>query len=206
MTTTPHDLDLTSDASVAPLASSRARQEVERWLGDHRDEFLRFVTRRVPANVQPEDLVQQASVRALERAASLRDPDKARAWIYTMLRRLVLDARSNREVPVADVPEPAGHDGVDAPGDDASCACATTLLSRLKPEYREALERVEVGGEPIGSMAADLGISANNATVRVHRARTALREKVEKHCGVTSLAACLDCTCGDHPCGVHGAR
>jgi RNA polymerase sigma-70 factor (ECF subfamily) len=179
--------------------SDEARAAIETMLVAHREEFLRFAQRRVPSNVQVDDLLQQVSLRALERAATLRDPEKARAWIYTMLRRVIADARGGREVPMAEPPEPleeteSSHDAV------TLCGCSIEIFESLKPEYREALARVELGDEPIAAMASDLGISTNNATVRLHRARHAMREKLVNRCGVSTVSECLDCSCDDHPC------
>src|SRR5262245_43431424 len=98
------------EPTSSPHASSdaaEARAAVEQILVAHRDEFLGFARRRVPPNVQADDLLQQVSVRALERAADLRDPEKARAWIYTMLRRVLVDARRTREIPVGEVADAA---------------------------------------------------------------------------------------------------
>jgi hypothetical protein len=40
------------------------------------------------------------------------------------------------------------------------------------------------------------GLSANNAGVRVFRARAALRSQVTRSCGSCATHGCLDCTCG----------
>jgi hypothetical protein len=44
-------------------------------------------------------------------------------------------------------------------------------------------------------VAGALGVSMANFYVRLHRARRALRARVEGHCGVSSIAPCLECTC-----------
>lgn len=70
------------------------------------------------------------------------------------------------------------------------------LIPTLKDEYREILARVEMAGRSVGEVAAELGLTANNATVRLHRARRALRQRLEAVCGTCTEHACLDCTCG----------
>jgi RNA polymerase sigma-70 factor (ECF subfamily) len=71
------------------------------------------------------------------------------------------------------------------------------LIVTLKPEYAEILRRVDLGESRLDSVAAELGITANNATVRLHRARQALRQRLEQMCGVCAHHGCLNCTC-DH--------
>jgi len=202
MSPSTHDAPPNESATTEPAT---ARVAVEQILVAHRDEFLRFAQRRVPSGVQAEDLLQQVSLRAIERASDLRDPEKARAWIFTMLRRVITNARGAREIPVGDVPDRAGE--AESTDEDATlCRCSVAILESLKPEYREALQRVELGDEPITRLADDLGISANNATVRVHRARTAMRERLMNRCGVSTVRECLDCSCDEHPCGAPARR
>jgi RNA polymerase sigma-70 factor (ECF subfamily) len=44
-------------------------------------------------------------------------------------------------------------------------------------------------------LAQRAGISTNNASVRVHRARQALEKQVRATCGVCAEHGCLDCRC-----------
>ena len=46
---------------------------------------------------------------------------------------------------------------------DAVCACVSRLAATLKPEYREALQQVEIEGASVKDYAAAAGISASNA-------------------------------------------
>ena len=69
------------------------------------------------------------------------------------------------------------------------------LAATLKPEYAEALQRIEVEGLPVADYAQAAGISASNAGVRVFRAREALRKQVARACGTCAEHGCLDCCC-----------
>lgn len=48
---------------------------------------------------------------------------------------------------------------------DAICGCVRTRVGVLKPEYAEALERVDVGGVAVEDFAPMKGITATNAGV-----------------------------------------
>jgi RNA polymerase sigma-70 factor (ECF subfamily) len=76
------------------------------------------------------------------------------------------------------------------------CRCVARLADTLKPEYAEALRRIEVDGLSVQQFAAEAKITANNAGVRVFRAREALRKRVVSSCGTCAEHGCLDCTCG----------
>jgi RNA polymerase sigma-70 factor (ECF subfamily) len=80
------------------------------------------------------------------------------------------------------------------------CECATALLETLKPEYAAALRRVELDGIGVREFAREAGVTPNNASVRLSRARDALRRQLERSCGTCAEHGCLDCTCGGSAC------
>ncbi len=65
----------------------------------------------------------------------------------------------------------------------------------LKPEYAELIEKMELADGDPAQVAKQLGINRNNLKVRRHRARQALRERLEETCRVCAKHGCLDCTC-----------
>ena len=77
----------------------------------------------------------------------------------------------------------------------AICACSLGQLEHIRPEYADILRHVDIEEQPLSEAAAALGITPNNASVRLHRARKALREQLQSFCGVSSMRACLNCGC-----------
>jgi RNA polymerase sigma-70 factor (ECF subfamily) len=73
-------------------------------------------------------------------------------------------------------------------------------MATLKPEYREALRIVDLEDGKLSELAERAGITAENAAVRIHRARKALRGQVEKACGTCAVHGCFDCQCGSGAC------
>jgi len=73
------------------------------------------------------------------------------------------------------------------------------LAATLKPEYAEALRRVEIDGMAVKDYASASGISASNAGVRIFRARKALRVQLARACGTCAEHGCLDCSCDSAP-------
>jgi RNA polymerase sigma-70 factor (ECF subfamily) len=176
--------------------------ELAALVDGHRD-LLRFVERRVGDRAVAEDVLQEALVRALPRAGELADEGSAVAWLYRTLRNAVVDHARRRGVAdralgsLAAEPEPDGEPPPDAR--DAICRCVTRLADALKPEYAEALRRVDVEGTAVRDYAAQAGITSNNASVRLHRAREALRSQVRAACGTCAEHGCLDCGCRPRP-------
>jgi RNA polymerase sigma-70 factor (ECF subfamily) len=164
-----------------------------------REQFLAFVERRVGSRALAEDILQEAFVRGLDRLPGLREEEAAVAWFYRVLRNATTDYVRRRgaasrglaalanELEAAPEPTPELKNAV--------CQCVAELAQTLKPEYAQALQRIEVEGLPVKAYAQEIGTSSNNAAVRVFRAREALRKQVTRACGACATHGCVDCTC-----------
>jgi RNA polymerase sigma-70 factor (ECF subfamily) len=161
--------------------------------------FLAFLERRVGSREVAEDILQDAFVRTVEHAAAVPD-ESATTWFYRVLRNALTDhyrrrgaeqRAHERVAAIAEGPEPP----LDAELWNEVCACVGELVETLKPEYADALRRVDVEGAAVRDYAAERGITPGNAGVRLHRARGALRRQVERACGTCAEHGCLDCPC-----------
>lgn len=170
---------------------------VERLVQSHRD-FLAFLERRLQNRAQAEDLLQDAFVRGLPKSGAV-EPDGAVTWFYQVLRNALIDhARRNGTSAAAleKLARELGDEHEPAPDTrDAICGCVGTLAKTLKPEYAQVIDAVEVEGQSLAAFAEAHGITANNAAVRVHRAREALKKQVASACGTCAEHGCVDCTC-----------
>lgn len=160
--------------------------------------FLRFLERRVGSRAAAEDLLQDAFARAVTAIEGLRDQESAVAWFYRMLRNAVVDHYRRNDSARRALDAFARELDEVVPGTEVHgevCACISRLAGTLKPEYAEVLREVEVGGQPLQDYAERHGITPNNAAVRAHRARQALRKQVIASCGVCAEHGCVDCRC-----------
>ena len=161
--------------------------------------FLGFLERRVGDRDLAEDILQESLAKAVERADSIRDEEAAVAWFYRVLRNAIID-RSRRaavadrrlteyaqQLEQASEPDPSHVEQV--------CQCVRALVDTLKPDYSMALEQVDLAGKSLADYAQEVGITANNAGVRVHRARKALRKEVFGFCRMCAEHGCVDCSC-----------
>jgi RNA polymerase sigma-70 factor (ECF subfamily) len=69
------------------------------------------------------------------------------------------------------------------------------LLQTLKPDYADVLRRVDLLEQSRGEVAATLGITVNNLTIRLYRARQALRRALALTCETCPIHGYLDCGC-----------
>jgi RNA polymerase sigma factor (sigma-70 family) len=165
-------------------------------VASHR-EFLAYVQRRVHDRALAEEIVQDALVKSLDHVGEIRE--SAIGWFYRVLRNATIDhlrkqatrdrnaERVAAELEQSAEPDPDLHRTV--------CRCVSRVASTLKPEYAEVLQRVDVDGAAVKDYAEQVGITPNNAGVRVFRAREALRKQVARACGTCAEHGCFDCTC-----------
>lgn len=168
-------------------------------LMQHQQRFLAFLEHRVGSRADAEDILQRAYVKALQREDTLRQAGSAVAWFYRILRNAVIDhyrsqAAAGRRVEtwaqaIEDTPAP------DPEMRAAVCECIVPLLQTLKPEYQQALQALELDEKSLQEFSAEAGITPQNAAVRVHRARQALKKRVIQICGTCAQHGCVDCRC-----------
>jgi RNA polymerase sigma-70 factor (ECF subfamily) len=172
-----------------------------RLLLARRGEFLGFLERRLGTQDEAEEVLQAAYLKAVEASGSIQHEESVVAWFYRLLRNALVDLRRRRAVEVR-VLERHGQERVldagqeDEPLRAAVCRCVEGVIPTLKREHAEIVRRVDLGGASVPEAAAALGVTANNAHVRLHRARAALRKQLERTCGACAEHACLECTCG----------
>jgi len=160
--------------------------------------FLRYLERRVGNRELAEDLLQDAFARNLERLPSL--PDEALVpWFYRVLRNAAIDRHRRHgaeQRALAAFGRELG-DAAEPPADlhQEICACVSRLAATLKPEYAQALQAVDVDGQPVRSFAEAAGLTPSNAGVRLFRARKALRQQLTRSCGTCAEHGCVDCSC-----------
>jgi RNA polymerase sigma-70 factor (ECF subfamily) len=168
-------------------------------LVDNHRKFLAFVEKRVGDRALAEDILQDAFVKSLEKQNDIRDDDSAVAWFYQLLRNSIIDHYRRRVTrsKALDALALELKDAVEPPPElrTAICDCIIDIAATLKPEYADAIRRIDLDEVPVQTFATEAGITANNAAVRVHRAREALRKQVKGACGTCAEHGCDDCTC-----------
>jgi len=172
-------------------------------LNAQRTAFKAFLVARVGSEADAEDILQNGLVKAIQGAGELQDDTKLTAWFYRLLRNALIDhyrtqaAVRRRDDLLATSLVALQEDIVAAPPgwQVQLCACLGSMVDTLKPQSAELLRRVDLNGEPVQAAAKALGLTANNASVTLHRARRDLRVKLQAFCGACASGACLDCHC-----------
>ena len=119
-----------------------------------------------------EDVMQEVFVKALSRLNTLKDPDRARAWLLSIARRACVD-RYRRGASATSLP--ADHP---APADDADPRIDPlhAAISRLPDDYRETISLYYLDGRNCANVAGVMGISEAAVRKRLSRARLMLHD------------------------------
>ncbi len=185
------------------MADDRTNGIIQHLL-ENESAFRNFVRRRVGEEALVEDILQHSLAQAVAHAHTLHNQESVLAWFYRILRHAVADyyraqeAEARRHQAFLEESTISGS-LQEPPLDEArttACECLHPLLPNLRGNYAELIKRIDLDGESPEQVAKELGISRNNLTVRLHRARQSLRAVLEDACGICSKHGCLNCTCG----------
>jgi RNA polymerase sigma-70 factor (ECF subfamily) len=159
--------------------------------------FLGFLSARVEDMAAAEDILQSAYLKAVEHGSEIRDDESTVPWFYRILRNAITDHYRRRAARTRAHDSFAAETPVsyEAELTQTACACIGDVIRDLKSEYRTAIEQVDLGGATVEAFAQSQQTSANNASVRLHRARKAVAKKLTTICGACAEHKCLDCTC-----------
>lgn len=162
--------------------------------------FVAFARKRVRDPHLAEDVVQESLLKALRAKRKPQPGEDVVAWFYRILRHSLIDVyrRTGAREHALERFKAELPDEIDAGAERVICQCVKRLLPELPASYRDLLHAVDLNGQSLKEAAVELGISANNLNVRLHRARQRLRKELERSCGVCSTHGCLNCSC-DNP-------
>lgn len=158
-----------------------------------------FLTKRLPSEVDADDVLQDIFLRIHKGIGGLQDGQQVQAWVFSIARRAIADfyrARYRQIVEVQGTPNdlqppqeqpPEGH--IDAYYGDHSVheevlSWIRPMMTALPEKYRTALQMADVDGYTQREVAEQLGLSLSGAKSRVQRARVMLGEVLQTCCDV----------------------
>ena len=158
------------------------------------DALRGFVARRVPV-AEADDVLQDVLLRLHQAAPTLRDAEKAEAWVYGIARRTVADHFRQRPTPEG-TDDPNGLEDPTTPPENLAAFQGDhdvheEVLSWLRP-FAEALDEpdrtavlmADFEGRTQREVADHLGLSLSGAKSRVQRARARLGDALQACCEV----------------------
>jgi RNA polymerase sigma factor (sigma-70 family) len=149
-----------------------------------------YVYHRILDYQEAQDIVQEVFIKAYRKLAQLKWPHRFQSWLYTIASnecstwlREQLKARE-QEVPLEDVPEEDLNElAVRNHSDEDIELTVKSAMETLPHDSQLALSLYYMSDLSTREVAGFMGISPNNAGVKLHRARKQLGERLEKMIG-----------------------
>ena len=168
-------------SDVAGVTGARhladAQKRFERMVEAFAADLFRYAVWLCRDRQLADDLVQETFLRAWRSFDSLREPERARSWLITTLRRENARLHERRRLEIAEV-EPddlRGHSP-----DEADVLSLRAALAALDPMYREPLVLQVLYGHSCDEIGVMLGLPRATVITRVYRARQKLRATLEE--------------------------
>lgn len=173
--------------SAGELVAQSADDPTERFVELYRELFpplYGYIRFRVGDVHAAEDLTAQVFERALVRLATVREPERVRAWLFTIARNAVADHRRGRRLADnLDVAERLEHLWIDSPeSESVRLDESRRLLSYvvdLAERERELIGLKFAGGLPNREIGQILNLSETNVAQIAHRAVAKLRRRFD---------------------------
>jgi RNA polymerase sigma factor (sigma-70 family) len=194
------------DAEIVPTVEAAQRGDplaFEKLVRRFRGRLATYAYALLRDRGHAEDATQEALLLAYSELGTLRDPARFRPWLYAILENAALSGcryrRRRPSFPLADDEAVAEgspweaaaareEQGAEPPGLRPEVRAVRSALDRLPGHYAEALLLHYVDGLSARDLAGALGLSRNNAKMRLRRARRALRRDLASQ-GVGAIEA-----------------
>lgn len=171
------------DAILAARAADGDERAFAVLVRRHSAYLVGFATRLLGSRADAEDCVQESLIVAWRQLPDLREPERVRAWMSTIIARKATDRLRARRpsVPLEDA-EPV----TSTPSPDEAALTSSQLdtlrraLDGLPPEQRTVWLLREVSRYGYEDIARELGISATAVRGRLSRARATIYERMQE--------------------------
>jgi RNA polymerase sigma-70 factor, ECF subfamily len=162
------------------MASDRNNADLQSLIDDHLDAVYRYAYRLTGVVHDAEDLTQQVFLLAKERMEQLREVDRARGWLFTILRNSFLKMVQRTQ------PVPATSVGVNlemVPADNGGARAVDSAelqaaIDELPAEFRVVVAMFYYEECSYREIAAELDLPIGTVMSRLARAKGHLRAKL----------------------------
>lgn len=153
--------------------------DIAHLIHQHHAELYRYAYRLCGSQTDAEDITQQTFLVVQQKIHQVREPEKVRSWLFTVLRSCFLKncrkrtptAATNLELDVDLIPDSAGDDGID--GDQLQ-----QTLDELPEDYRVVLVMFYFEDCSYKEIADKLQLPIGTVMSRLSRAKSRLRHRL----------------------------
>lgn len=172
-----------------PVAAARAGDPAawDRLLGRYQRPLFVFVHELVRREADSLDLVQETFVRAISHLSQLREDARFGSWLFGIAHQLCRRRlrRAWRETTLEERLDGAVDDSLPAPGEllmrDEDARAVFSLLAELPDAQRATLTLHVLEDFSLEEIAAVTGVPVGTVKSRLHHAKRALRERLNRN-------------------------
>lgn len=184
MSTGPTDIEIIS----AVLSGNQ--QAYAQIIQRHKAFVFTLVLRYIKSREDAEEVAQDVFVKAYRALADFKGASKFSTWLYTIvnttcisfLRKKKLETHSlDNEKVFESIENRDSGMNANQIEQKSKLAMVNNAIGLLNPDDAEIVTLFYKGEQSLEEIAKILGIEANAVKVRLHRARTRLKEKMQKH-------------------------
>lgn len=183
-----HSIEPGTPRSAEPRPPARSKPvrdaSERRWFDDVAATHLPALRARAAqmcrGHGDPDDLVQDALMRAFVARDQMKDPLRARGWLLTIVTNTFLDSLRRRRARPGEValemelPAPVAE--ADEIWAELSLDDIRAAVAELPDDVRETYRRFALEGQDYAVISAELGVPKATVGTRILRARKRLRE------------------------------
>jgi len=185
------------EAGLARGLAAGEPQAFERFVEHFRSKIFHYSWLMCGRPDDAEEVAQETLLKVFQNLDQLRDPDRVRAWVFRIARNACLMQRRksvfapSHELSVDDLPPSSEiEDSADRPDEELRRAEVRAVLdlviAELPPDYRSVVLLRDLEELSTEETAQILELSTDAVKTRLHRARAAMRPKLDcylnNHC------------------------
>ena len=190
-------MDQSLEAGLARGLAAGEPQAFERFVEHFRSKIFHYSWLMCGRPDDAEEVAQETLLKVFQNLDQLRDPDRVRAWVFRIARNACLMQRRksvfapSHELSVDDLPPSSEiEDSADRPDEELRRAEVRAVLdlviAELPPDYRSVVLLRDLEELSTEETAQILELSTDAVKTRLHRARAAMRPKLDcylnNHC------------------------
>lgn len=180
----------TSDIEIISLVVKGDQQAYAQLVGRYQNFVFTLAMRMLKNREDAEEVAQDVFVKAYRALADFRGASKFSTWLYTIVNSSCLSFLRKKKQELHSLDNERVFEQADSLDSGMAAnqveqksrqVMVTKAIALLAPDDAEIITLFYKAEQSLDEIAQILRIEPNTAKVRLHRARTRLKEKMEKH-------------------------
>ena len=147
-----------------------------------------YIIWRIYSKNDADDILQEVFVKIHTNIGKLKEEKKLKSWIYRITRNTIIDYYRKNKSSLVVSDEYMNNLSYEYEPNDQNLKeiskCIKPLIKSIPKKYQQAIEYTEFQGYTQKQLAEELGITTSWAKSRVQRAKTKIKEVLNKCCEI----------------------